>query len=187
MTELTTIEITLLKIAGPNDDESVDQFSLQLFVPLLIAAPTATVVEAGTYKGLFAIAMAKLFGEQRHIYTADPIDHIAQRENVSQFSDIITLYQGDFVDMLEELDLRDIGFAFIDSGPPTVGMREGAMRLRHYEAVKPRMAPGGFIAVHDTARTWNADDDYVRETLLANAHLRFPCLPGISVEQIPWA
>ena len=122
--------------------------------------------------------LAHVYGDACHIYTADPIEHISQHANLHDTT--ITLFQGDFTEMLEHYDLQDIGLAFIDSGPPTVGLREGGMRLRHYEAVKPRMAPGGLILIHDMDRPW-ADDDIVRETLLANASM---VIGKFSVEQV---
>jgi hypothetical protein len=62
----------------------------------------------------------------------------------------LRFYYGDFEDMLNRVrDTPVVDFAFIDSGPPFVQEWEHTVRWRHYNAVKPFMAPGGLVISHD--------------------------------------
>jgi len=115
---------------------------------------------------------AKQYAVQCEFWTADikdwgPPDRFASFANV-HFCEM------DFEKMLaEKVKPRSVGLAFIDSGVPGDNSVPNDMRFRHFEAVKPYMAPGGLIVVDDTeANDWLGCDQICREANLVLPHAR---------------
>jgi caffeoyl-CoA O-methyltransferase len=103
------------------------------------------VLEIGTYSGHSALAMAAALPESGRIDTCelDP-DHaeVAQRYfDSSPFGNRITLHLGPALDTLGRLE-GAFDFVFIDAN------KDGY--VDYYEAVLPRLAPRGLIAVDNT-------------------------------------
>lgn len=118
----------------------------------------AVIVEAGTHHGHTALALADALesaGAGGHVWTADPIESgvlgFAERLGLAKR---ITYFRGDFLDMMPSVP-DDIGFAYLDAGPDTDGMR-----WAHFQGIRNKMAPGGIVAIDDTAGTWPHVEDF---------------------------
>ena len=135
----------------------VDAATLDFLHELLLYAQPEVIVEAGTYQGSFAL-IARAACPDAAIFTADVCKY-QQHEGIEK----VEFFWGDFVDMLKEHTIREIDFAFIDSGPPfLVSGEHKDSRLGHYELVKGLMAPGGIIATHDTGRpNWEGANEII--------------------------
>ena len=133
------------------DEVATDAASLYFLFALISFLNPKVVVEAGTWKGHFSLTLAQIMPSIA-IYTADPIRFMKE-------PGLLQYYQGDFVDMLESYKLDSIDLAYIDSGPPCSSDWDHGIRWRHYQAVIPRMAPGGLIISHDmNDRDWEGAD-----------------------------
>jgi caffeoyl-CoA O-methyltransferase len=103
------------------------------------------VLEIGTYSGHSALSMAAALPEDGRIDTCelDPKHaEVAQRYfDRSPHGDRITLHVGPALDTIASLD-GELDFVFIDAD------KEGY--VDYYEAVFPRLAPRGLIAVDNT-------------------------------------
>ena len=77
-----------------------------------------TVVEAGTYKGDFALAAGNVMKQMERggkVFTADTTDYGAEeRFKEAGLEDYIEYYKGDFTTMLAEKPLWNVDFAFIE-------------------------------------------------------------------------
>lgn len=154
------------------DEVATDADSLYFLLSLASFIKPKVVVEAGTWKGHFSLTLVTLMPDII-VCTADPIRFMKD-------SGPLQYYQGDFVDMLEVYKLDSINFAYIDSGPPCSSDWDNGIRWRHYEAVLPRMAPGGLIVSHDmNDRDWEGADKIYE---LASIYL--PAGRGLTIQQV---
>jgi predicted O-methyltransferase YrrM len=114
--------------------------TLALLFELIGYLKPAVIVEAGTWRGDFAIGAARRCPDSR-VYTADviPVDAPSLPN--------LTLFRGDFGAMLEAVGPFD--FAFIDSGPAD----EPGLRFRHWRTAREMVNPGGIVACHDVIHT----------------------------------
>lgn len=178
-----------IKVANLNPT-SIDAYGLLFLGQLIRFIQPQIIVEAGTYKGNFAVVAASIL-KQEHIngqvYTADPLDHGAVKcieENGLEV--YITYLQDDFEQLAVEWPfiVGRVGFAFIDSGPPFPEGDENFdanVRWRHYEAAKAWMAPSGIIAVDDTLQT----DWFNSSKVSAEAGVNLRAGRGLSLWQKP--
>jgi predicted O-methyltransferase YrrM len=116
--------------------------TLALLFELIGYIKPAVIVEAGTWRGDFAIVAAWRCPESR-VYTADVIQ-AAPDPGLPN----LTFYHGDFGAMLKTVGPFD--FAFIDSGPDE---HEPGLRWRHWSHALLKVRPGGFVACHDVIHT----------------------------------
>ena len=149
----------LLDGLEPLNNIATDQESLNFLFGLLNYIKPKVIVEAGTYKGHFAVGAARMLPESR-IYTADIDVHTTLPELPN-----LTFYQGDFVDMLNEYRLG-FDFAFIDSGPPPGGDKTKTIRMTHWEAAKRLCHVRGILACHDmAANNWHGGPEITGESV----------------------
>jgi predicted O-methyltransferase YrrM len=116
--------------------------TLALLFELLGYLKPAVIVEAGTWRGDFAIGAARRCPESR-VFTADVI-----RGAPDPGLPNLTFFHGDFDAMLETVGAFD--FAFIDSGPAEA---EQSLRWRHWSSAQYKVRPGGIVACHDVIHT----------------------------------
>lgn len=162
-----------LIVLPPLDDLATDVETLTFLFCLLEYQCPSLVVEAGTWRGHFSLMAAYLLPSST-VWTADTVDNAAEGPDNFKF------FLGDFEKMLERLEPKSIGFAFIDSGPPFEGDWEDTIRWRHYQAVKPYMSPGGLIVSHDMNNCdWQHADD-----IIAEANIRLKGGRGITIYQV---
>lgn len=111
--------------------------------------PEPLIVESGTHTGSTMKFLLASFPKAR-IHTADIKDHGTGLDG---------FYLGDFAKMLYDRDINNILLAFIDAGPNN----DEPLRLKHFEAVLPRMAQGGLIVIDDLMRksTWNGAPELI--------------------------
>jgi len=159
-----------------------DGATLRFLYDFLQYTQPSLIVEAGTFEGSFVL-LAHEACPDATIYTAD----ICMYDQHDGVEDAAIFCWGDFRLMLEENDLSDIDFAFIDSGPPINknGMAEmndsiKSLRATHYNAVLSRMRKGGIVATHDTRKP---DWDFAPE-IIADAGLQLNCGRGLALRQI---
>jgi caffeoyl-CoA O-methyltransferase len=124
---------------------------------LVYATGAERVLEIGTFTGYSALAMAAGLPEGGHIDTCDiEPEHVevAQRFIArSAYADRITVHLGPALDTIAELE-GDYDFVFIDADKPSYDS--------YYEAVLPRLRPGGLIAIDNTlwsGRVLDPQDD----------------------------
>jgi predicted O-methyltransferase YrrM len=167
------------------DLEATAPEQCELLRALIRCHKPRVVVEAGTYKGHGAIAIAEALwrnGATGHIWTADPYD-FGQPATLAPYPNV-TFYREDFLTMLTRLD--SVNFAYIDASEWGPNGRDASLRVRHFEAVLPKLEPGGLVCVDDTlADDWNDGEGgksvlRIREKCF---NLRF--LRGLSVYQAP--
>ncbi len=154
-----------------------DGVTLNFLSELLRYTQPQVIVEAGTFEGSFTL-LARAVCPQADIFTAD----IRKHQWHGDVDAAAFFFLGDFSDMLKWVDLKP-DFAFIDSGP-AAGLRpdqhEDRARIRHYEAVMPRMKRGGIVATHDTRATdWQGATE-----IIADASIQFNCGRGLSLKEI---
>jgi predicted O-methyltransferase YrrM len=159
----------------PLDTLSTDLETLRVLGVLVSYQQPNVIVEAGTYKGHFAV-MASNVAPQSRIHTADTSDYGWQEFKPPN----VTFYLQDFSEMLVGFPKQFIDFAFIDSGPPFVEEWEDHVRYRHYQDVMPYMAPGGLIISHDM----NSTDWHGADKIIQQASLRLTGGRGITIQQV---
>lgn len=113
------------------------------FLAALVAAMRPRLVlELGTFTGYSALSMAETLPSGGRIITCDiSEEHVAMaRRNIatSPFADRIEIMVGPALDSVEALD-GPFDLVFIDADKENY--------LRYYEAVLPKLAPDGLIAV----------------------------------------
>ena len=154
-----------------NDMTGAEAELLSLLYALVVYCRPHLIVEAGTYRGLGAVAMATAVRDHNmraHVWTADVRDYgQAARMREHGVEHLVTCCQCDFTEMLTRLP-RVPDFAFVDSGAVvdedgTLTNTEPALRLRHFQSLT--LAPGGLIAVDDTASEWPGRDEIVKHGL----------------------
>lgn len=160
------------------NEDSVSSNTLDTLFPLLYELNPLVIVEAGTYRGTFAIIAARSFPNAR-ILTADIVNHnwghFAERSGLAPGA--ITFVQADF----EQIAVRHpdivgaVDVALVDSGWPTIA-DEPEMRLRHFRAAQRWVKPGGHVFVDDMRGDWVG-----RETIAAECCLILPTDRGLGV------
>lgn len=190
------------------DGEATDQLALRWATLLMRLHRPRIVVEAGTYRGHFAILAAATMrdlGIDGHVYTADPYDYgVAAFIEANNLRSYITSHQGDFEELFDRHPeiVEHIDFAYIDSGPGVALGSDGtiigreivetlddggpdprftSMRWRHYLKARINLAENGIIVVDDTNAT-NADWDQV-EAIKDQASLVLTGARGLTVYQ----
>jgi len=112
---------------------------------LVFALQPRVVVEVGTFTGYSAIAMAAALPPGGRIVTCEISETHAEiaRKHIARagFEDVITVRLGPATDTLASLDER-IDFAFIDADKTNY--------LAYYEAILPKLATTGIMAVDNT-------------------------------------
>ena len=185
---MTTIKLTE---DHPKIDPSVKGFLQYL---IWISGFPVTIVEAGTFKGDFALSAAEVMKQLERggkVFTADPVDWgLEERAKEEGLEDYIEYWKGDFEEMLQQntkIKLGSVDFAFIDSGPvqDIMNDRELFMKMRgiryiHYQRVMPWMASGGLICVDDMTNIGWSDS----EKILEDSSLFLKGGRGLTIKQI---
>jgi caffeoyl-CoA O-methyltransferase len=112
---------------------------------LVYAQRPRRVLEIGTYSGYSALSMAAALPPGGHITTCEisPVHVEVARRHIaaSPYADRIDVKQGPALETLAGLE-GPFDFVFIDA--------DKSNYLAYYEAVLPKLAPGGLIAVDNT-------------------------------------
>lgn len=147
------------------NDESISEDTLRVAAKILELRQPAIIVEAGTYKGTFAITAAAVCKEAR-VYTADAIDHnwrwLLERNKVA---DRVFFVNADFEQLVVVYPeiVGQVDFAFIDSGWPMI-KHEGGVRLRHFQAAQHWLKPGGAMLIDDMhKREWPGAEEIAEQ------------------------
>jgi caffeoyl-CoA O-methyltransferase len=116
------------------------------FLELLVYGLQAKrVLELGTYSGYSALSMAAGLPEGGHIDTCEADETHAEvaRRYIAQspYADRITVHLGPALDTIEQLE-GEFDFVFIDADKENY--------LNYYEALLPRLAPHGLMAIDNT-------------------------------------
>ena len=103
------------------------------------------VLELGTYSGYSSLSMAAGLPEGGHIDTCEVDEQHAEvaRRYIerSPYSDRITVHLGPALETIERLE-GDFDFVFIDA--------DKVNYMNYYEALLPRLAPTGLMAIDNT-------------------------------------
>jgi caffeoyl-CoA O-methyltransferase len=112
------------------------------------------VLEIGTFTGYSALSMAEALPPGGRIVTCDiSEDHVAiarRHIDASPYRDLIDIRVGPAIDTLKRLD-GPFDLAFIDA--------DKTGYLDYYEAIVPKLAPGGVIAVDNVLWSGRVLDD----------------------------
>lgn len=170
---------------GQTDEMASDSASVDLACMLAAFIKPKVVVEAGTYIGHMALALANIVRQVEpagKVYTADVQDQgLAQRlEGEGQFlAPYIHFHLGDFLDMLKDVPGL-IDLAYIDAS----SAEDPHLRMKHFWAVENRMREGGLILVDDTeSKDW-PDAKKFRD--LSDIHLTQARGLSIFQRKFPW-
>lgn len=167
-------------VLNETDDNASHPANVDLACMLVMFMDATTIVEAGTYKGHFALAVANILRQlgAGKIYTADIADHITKClvGDGTIVAPYIHFHRGDFLEMLTDVP-GEIDLAYIDASAFT----NEHLRWQHALAVWPRLRPGGLILVDDTAATDWADAEKFREW----AGIQFLQHRGLTIIQKP--
>jgi caffeoyl-CoA O-methyltransferase len=128
------------------------------FLELLVHGLGARrVLELGTYSGYSALSMAAGLSEDGHIDTCEADEQhaaVARRYiERSPYADRITVHLGPALETIERLE-GAFDFVFVDA--------DKVNYLNYYEALLPRLAPGGLMAFDNTlwsGRVVDEEDD----------------------------
>jgi len=128
------------------------------FLELLVHGLQAKrVLELGTYSGYSALSMAAGLPEGGHIDTCEFEEKHAEvaRRYIGQspYADRITVHLGPALETIEKLE-GEFDFVFVDADKENY--------LNYYEALLPRLAPSGLMALDNTlwsGRVLDQDDD----------------------------
>lgn len=169
----------------PFDCEASAPEQCELLAALVRCAKPRIVVEAGTYRGHGAIYIARALAENGptgHLWTADPHD-FGQATTLAGYPNV-SYCREDFLTMLARLDSVD--FAYIDASDFGPNGRDASLRVKHFEAVLPKMSPGGLVLVDDTAADdWNDGEDGKSVLRIRERCTNFGFLRGLSIYQAP--
>jgi caffeoyl-CoA O-methyltransferase len=124
---------------------------------LVFALQAKRVLELGTFTGYSSLSMAMALPEGGHIDTCEVSEEhaeVARRYHArSPYGSRITIHMGPALETIERLG-GEWDFVFIDADKENYG--------NYYEALVPRLASTGLIAVDNTlwsGRVLDADDD----------------------------
>jgi caffeoyl-CoA O-methyltransferase len=125
------------------------------FLELLVYALGAKrVLELGTYSGYSSLSMAAGLREGGHIDTCEfEAEHaeVARRHiAASPYADRITVHLGPALETIEQLE-GEFDFVFVDA--------DKVNYLNYYEALLPRLAPGGLMAFDNTLWSGSVIDE----------------------------
>ena len=125
------------------------------FLELLVYALGAKrVLELGTYSGYSSLSMAGGLPEGGHIDTCEFDETHAEvaRRHIAQspYADRITVHLGPALETIEKLE-GDFDFVFIDADKENY--------VNYYEALLPRLAGGGLMALDNTLWSGRVLDD----------------------------
>ncbi len=125
------------------------------FLELLVhALAPKRVLELGTYSGYSSISMAAGLPEGGHIDTCEFDETHAEvaRRYVgrSPYADRITVHVGPALETIKQLE-GDFDFVFVDADKENY--------LNYYEALLPRLAEGGLMALDNTLWSGRVLDD----------------------------
>ncbi len=112
------------------------------------------VVEAGTYRGRSALAIANILrlNEQGVLYTADPVNRVAEslaHPDLATILPHIRYHEGDFLEMLATIT-EPVDLAYLDASHKD----NPHMRRDHCEALASKLSPGALVFVDDTEGDW---------------------------------
>lgn len=148
-----TIDLSLFEGLEPLDSCATDAASLGILFALIEYMKPRVVVEAGTYRGHFAVGAARILRGSR-VFTADIVRH----ETLPTLPNLVS-FRGDFVQMLDA-EVQEFDFAFVDSGPPPGS--DPSIRLQHWRAAQARIDVGGIVVCHDTnALDWHGAEEII--------------------------
>lgn len=164
------------------DDEASDRRTVMCLTSMILLLDPKVIVEAGTYRGhfcLFTAEMMRLNGLTGHIWTTDIADlDVTSRLKLNGLDDRVTVSTEGYDAFLDTFT-EPIDFAYIDAsfrGDP-------AMRVRHVQRTFDHLAPGGLIAIDDTAA---AKGDWLGVEFLRHAaRLHLTGARGLSFFQGP--
>ena len=131
------------------DEMASTPATVDLVAMLVRYTEPRVVVEAGTYRGHLALAVANILRQTSHgvIHTADPIDNFSPTlAQTTELQPYIRYHHGDFATMLDGIE-GPIDLAYIDASDA----RDSRLRLTHAERVFDRLRPGGLLVTDDTA------------------------------------
>jgi caffeoyl-CoA O-methyltransferase len=129
----------------------------RLLEQLVHALQAKRVLELGTFSGYSSLAMAAGLPEGGHIDTCEVSEQhaeVARRYHArSPYGDRITIHMGPALETIERLG-GEWDFVFIDADKENYA--------NYYEALLPRLAPTGLMAIDNTlwsGRVLDPDDD----------------------------
>ena len=129
----------------------------RLLEQLVFGLQAKRVLELGTFTGYSSLSMAMGLPEGGHIDTCEVSEEHAEvaRRYIDQagLSDRITIHLGPGIETIERLG-GEWDFAFVDADKENYG--------NYYEALVPRLAPAGLMAIDNTlwsGRVLDGDDD----------------------------
>jgi len=121
---------------------------------LVYALRPQWVLEIGTFSGYSSLSMAAGLPDGGRITSCElsPVHAAAARAHIarSPYADRIEVLEGPALGTVEKLD-GPFGFVFIDADKTNY--------LAYYEAVLPKLAPGGLIAADNTLWSGRVVDD----------------------------
>jgi caffeoyl-CoA O-methyltransferase len=121
---------------------------------LVYALRARRVLELGTYSGYSSLSMAAGLPEGGHIDTCEYEERHAEvaRRYISQspYADRITIHLGPALETIERLE-GEFDFVFIDADKENY--------VNYYEALLPRLADGGLMALDNTLWSGRVLDD----------------------------
>ncbi len=136
---------------------------------LVYATRARRVLEIGTFTGYSALSMAAALPDGGHIDTCDvDPEHVEVAERYiarSEHADKITIHLGPALETIARLE-GEFDFVFIDADKPNYD--------NYYEAVLPRLRPGGLIAIDNTlwsGRVLDPQDDHSQAIAALNDKL----------------
>lgn len=121
---------------------------------LVFALRAKRVLELGTFTGYSSLSMAAGLAEGGHIHTCDVAEEhveVARRYHArSPYGDRITIHMGPALETIEQLG-GEWDFVFVDADKENYG--------NYYEALVPRLAPTGLMAIDNTLWSGRVLDD----------------------------
>ncbi len=140
------------------------------------------VLELGTYSGYSSLSMAAGLAEEGHIDTCEVDEkhaEVARRYIArSQYADRITVHLGPALETIERLG-GEFDFVFIDADKENYGA--------YYEALLPRLAPHGLMAIDNTlwsGRVLDESDDSKDTQAIRELNGRIACDPRVVAGQL---
>ena len=151
------------------DPDAISTQTVNALAALFATERPQVIVEAGTYKGSFAMTAAVLLPTAT-ILTADPIAHNwsgALEKNTLTHPERLIRHQGDFAELAHAYPdiVGKVDFAFIDSGWPMLNYEAG-MRVRHFRLAQQWVRPDGLVVIDDLHGDWDGRDEIARTCCL---------------------